>query len=89
MTGTGATDGLAVLDGGVDAAEALARGDWIEAGVDGLRAGLFGDRNAPRKDWRADADRILSVRASPFPPTRESTITDNPLDSRFRGDEDD
>lgn len=40
MTGTGATDGLAVLDGGVDAAEALARGDWIEAGVDGLRAGL-------------------------------------------------
>jgi len=52
-------------------------------------AGLFGDRNAPRKDWRADADRILSVRASPFPPTRESAITDNPLDSRFRGDEDD
>ena len=23
--------------------------------------GLFGDRNAPREDWRADADRILAA----------------------------
>ncbi|WP_121257487.1 hypothetical protein [Nocardioides ferulae] len=35
-----AGNGLAVVDGGVDAADALARGDWVEAGVDGLRAGL-------------------------------------------------
>ncbi len=44
-----------------------------QAWVAGLaEAGLFGDRSAVRKDWRADADRILSS----FPRKRESTTTD-------------
>ena len=39
-------------------------------------AGLFGDRSAARKDWRADADKILAASNPSFPRKRESTTTD-------------
>ena len=51
------------------AAGTAERQAWV---ADLADAGLFDDRSAPRKDWRADADRILSS----FPRTRESTTTD-------------
>ena len=40
------------------AAGTAERQAWV---ADLADRGLFGDRNAPRKDWRADADRILAA----------------------------
>ena len=40
------------------AAGTAERQDWV---ADLADRGLFGDRNAPREDWRADADRILAA----------------------------
>ncbi|MBI4987727.1 MAG: NAD(P)-dependent oxidoreductase [Rhodocyclales bacterium] len=55
------------------AAGTAERQAWV---ADIADRGLLGDRNAPRKDWRADADRILAVCTPSFPRTRESTNTD-------------
>ena len=40
------------------AAGTAERQAWV---ADRADRGLFGDRNAPREDWRADADRILAA----------------------------
>lgn len=44
------------------AAGTAERQAWVAELADG---GLFGDRNAPRNDWRADADRILAATRKP------------------------
>lgn len=44
------------------AAGTAERQAWVADLADG---GLFGDRNTPRKDWRADADRILAATRKP------------------------
>jgi 3-hydroxyisobutyrate dehydrogenase-like beta-hydroxyacid dehydrogenase len=41
------------------AAGTVERQAWV---ADLADQGLFGDRNAPRRNWRADADRILALR---------------------------
>ncbi len=54
---------------------------WV---ADLAEQGLLGDRNAPRADWRPDADRILAASNASFPPPigvegrrrRESNNTD-------------
>lgn len=38
--------------------------------------GLLGDRNAPREDWRSDADRLLAARNASLPRKRECIDTD-------------
>jgi 3-hydroxyisobutyrate dehydrogenase-like beta-hydroxyacid dehydrogenase len=55
------------------AAGTAERQAWVADLADG---GLFGDRDVPRKDWRADADRILAAQDSSFPRKRESITTD-------------
>ena len=55
------------------AAGTAERQAWV---ADLADRGLLGDRNTPRKDWRADADKMLAAVDSPFPRTRESTKTD-------------
>ena len=45
--------------------------------------GLFGERNAPRMDWRADADRILTSCNPSFPRKRESRGLSEVVDSRW------
>ena len=68
------------------AAGTAERQAWVADLADG---GLFGDRDTPRKDWRADADRILAACTSSSPRKRGSTNSGNPLDSRFRGNDKD
>jgi len=55
------------------AAGTAARQAWV---ADLAERGLFGDGNASRKDWRADADKILAASNPSFPRKRESTTTD-------------
>jgi 3-hydroxyisobutyrate dehydrogenase-like beta-hydroxyacid dehydrogenase len=66
------------------AAGTAERQAWVAELADG---GLFGDRSAPRRDWRADADRMLTACASSSPRKRGSTNSDKPLDSRVRGND--
>jgi 3-hydroxyisobutyrate dehydrogenase-like beta-hydroxyacid dehydrogenase len=66
------------------AAGTAERQAWVADLADG---GLFGDRTIPRKDWRADADRMLAACASSSPQKRGSTNADKPLDSRVRGND--
>ena len=42
---------------------------WV---ADLAEQGLLGDRNAPRSDWRLDADRMLAARNASFPRKREA-----------------
>jgi 3-hydroxyisobutyrate dehydrogenase-like beta-hydroxyacid dehydrogenase len=55
------------------AAGTAERQAWV---ADLADAGLFGDRTTPRKDWRADADRILAAAHSSFPRKRDSLNAD-------------
>lgn len=48
-----------------------------QAEVAGLaEQGLLGERNAPREDWRSDADRLLAACNASFPRKREYIDTD-------------
>ena len=78
-----------VREAGLDpwsAAGTAGRQAWV---ADLADAGLLGDRNAPRKDWRADADRMLAACDPSFPRKRESKNSDEPRDSRLRGNDKD
>lgn len=57
------------------AAGTAERQAWVADLADG---GLFGDRTVPRKDWRADADRMIAACASSSPRKRGSTNPDTP-----------